>query len=115
MVINVTNLGRSGVHDWIIQRVTAVVVGAYVFFILGYLMMHPGVGYMEWRALFDMEAMRLFSFSTLIAIVAHAWIGVWTISTDYIKQTGIRFLFQTLCGVAMFVYFVWGIEILWGV
>ncbi|NQD79901.1 succinate dehydrogenase, hydrophobic membrane anchor protein, partial [Pseudomonas sp. CrR14] len=28
--------------------------------------------------------------------------------------TVVRFLFQAACGIAMFVFFVWGVLILWG-
>jgi succinate dehydrogenase / fumarate reductase membrane anchor subunit len=114
MVRHVTNLSRSGVSDWMIQRISAVVLALYVFFIFGFILMNPGVGYIEWRTLFEMSSVRIFSMLTLVALIAHAWVGVWTIATDYIKPTGIRFLFQITCAVAMFVYFVWGIEILWG-
>jgi succinate dehydrogenase / fumarate reductase membrane anchor subunit len=115
MVTSITNLGRSGVHDWVIQRVSAVIIALYVFFILGYLITHPGMGFMQWRALFDLNSVRIFSVLSIVSIMAHAWIGMWTIATDYIKPTGLRFLFQATCAIAMFAYLVWGIEILWGV
>jgi succinate dehydrogenase / fumarate reductase membrane anchor subunit len=98
-----------------IQRVTAVVLALYVFFIVGYLMMHRELDYLEWRALFEMRGVRIFSMLALVALIAHSWIGVWTIATDYIKPTGVRLFFQIVCVVAIFVYFVWGIEILWGI
>jgi succinate dehydrogenase / fumarate reductase membrane anchor subunit len=47
---------------------------------------------------------------------------MWTISTDYLTPmalgkaaTVVRFLFQAVCGMAMFAFFVWGVQILWGV
>lgn len=114
MVDNVTNFGRSGVYDWMVQRVTAVVLALYTLFILGFLLSAPEINYASWSALFGDTWMRIFSLMALISIGAHAWIGLWTISTDYIKPTGARFGFQVLCGVVMFVYFVWGVQILWG-
>jgi succinate dehydrogenase / fumarate reductase membrane anchor subunit len=50
----------------------------------------------------------------LLSFGAHAWIGLWTISTDYIKAMVFRFIFQALSGLVMFVYVVWGVQILWG-
>ncbi len=38
MVNSVTNLGRSGVFDWLIQRVTAYVLALYTIFLLGYML-----------------------------------------------------------------------------
>tara|TARA_R110000782_G_scaffold17310_7_gene48521 strand:+ start:2006 stop:2374 length:369 start_codon:yes stop_codon:yes gene_type:complete len=122
MVTNVTNLSRSGLYDWMAQRVSAVVLALYTLFLLGYLVFNPGLGYEEWRALFSQNWMRIFSLLTLVALSAHAWVGMWTISTDYLTPmslgkwaTILRFLFQAFCGLVMFVYFVWGVQILWGI
>ncbi|TFZ33096.1 succinate dehydrogenase, hydrophobic membrane anchor protein, partial [Pseudomonas syringae] len=44
------------------------------------------------------------------------------LETDYLppmslgqSATSVRFLFQAGCGVLMFAYFVWGVQILWGI
>lgn len=122
MVTNVTNLSRSGLYDWMAQRVSAVVLAAYVLFLLGFLIFNPGLTYAEWQALFSQNWVRIFSLLTLVALSVHAWVGMWTISTDYLTPMGIgksatviRFLFQAVCGLAMFVFFVWGVQILWGI
>ncbi|MGD9592998.1 MAG: succinate dehydrogenase, hydrophobic membrane anchor protein [Candidatus Berkiella sp.] len=44
----------------------------------------------------------------------HAWIGLWTVLTDYVKPLLIRYVFQAIILLALFVYVVWGIFILWG-
>ncbi|WP_166366774.1 succinate dehydrogenase, hydrophobic membrane anchor protein [Pseudomonas akapageensis] len=122
MVTNVTNLSRSGLYDWMAQRVSAVVLAAYFIFLIGYLAAHPGIDYAQWHALFSNNLMRIFSLLALVALGAHAWVGMWTIATDYLtpmafgkSATAVRFLFQAVCGVAMFAYFVWGVQILWGI
>ena len=115
MGVSITNFGRSGLHDWLIQRFSAVVLALYTVFIVGYLIGHPGLSYAEWKELFECTSVRIFTLLALISTVAHAWIGMWTISTDYMKGTGIRFLFQAICFLAMFAYLVWGIELIWGV
>ena len=58
--------------------------------------------------------MRIFSLLALVSIGVHAWVGLWIVTTDYIKPTSMRFFVQAACGVVMFIYFVWGIQILWG-
>lgn len=114
MVASVTNFGRNGLHDWLVQRVSAIILAAYTLFILGYLVINPDLTYGQWNALFESTCVRIFSLLALLSLGAHAWIGLWTISTDYIKPTGVRFIFQAVCGLVMFAYVVWGIQILWG-
>ncbi len=113
MVASVTSLGRNGLYDWLIQRFTAVVLAAYTIFMLGYLVLNPDLTYAQWSGLFDGTPMRIFSLLALFSMGAHAWVGLWTISTDYMKATGVRVIFQAVCGVAMFAYVVWGVQILW--
>ena len=122
MVTNVTSFGRSGLYDWVIQRLTAVVLAVYFVALLGYLLVNPDLTFSQWQALFATTWVRIASLLALLALCAHAWIGLWTISTDYLtsdligeKATAIRFLFQTACVVLMFIYLVWGIQILWSI
>lgn len=114
MVASVTSFGRNGLYDWLMQRVTAVILAAYTLFLLGYLLLTPDLTYAQWSGLFSATWMRIFSLLALLSIGAHAWIGLWTVSTDYIKATGARFVFQAACGLVMFAYIVWGVQILWG-
>lgn len=112
-VNSVTNLGRSGVFDWLIQRVTAYVLALYTLFLLGF-MVFSDVNYETWSALFGQTWFRIFTLLALLSLGAHAWVGLWTVTTDYIKAMAPRFLVQAVCGLTMFVYVVWGIQILWG-
>lgn len=120
MVTNVTNFGRSGLSDWVVQRVSAVVLAVYTLFVVFWMAQNPELQYEQWQDLFQATWMRIFSLLALLALVAHAWIGVWTISTDYLTSlsfgksaTAVRFIFQCACAIIVFVYLAWGIEILW--
>lgn len=120
MVTNVTSLGRSGLGDWLIQRASAVILAAYTLCILGSFIVHPDMDYQQWRSLFDSNVMRLFSLITVFALCAHAWIGMWTISTDYLtsmqlgsRATTYRILFQSVCALVTVTYLLWGVQILW--
>ncbi len=121
MVTAVTSFGRSGLYDWLIQRVSAVVMAAYVIFIVAFIVLNPGLSFETWSALYANLWMRIFSLLTLVSFIAHAWIGLWVVLTDYLtnrllgaKATWLRVLTQMVLGVAAVTYLVWGIEILWG-
>ncbi len=115
MVTVATSLGRSGLHDWIIQRLTAVVLAAYVIYLTGFVFSAEVVEFAVWRSLFAQTWFKIFSFLALASICFHAWIGMWIISTDYIKPTGIRFVFQSFVILFCFACLIWGAQILWGV
>jgi len=122
MVTNVTSLGSNGVYDWLVQRVSAVVLLAWILCVGGSVLFSPDLDYTTWRSLFDSTTMRIFSLAALIALCAHAWIGMWTIATDYLTAallgkaaTVLRFLFQLGCLLVLFTYFVWCVQILWSI
>lgn len=121
MVTAVTSFGRSGLYDWLIQRVTAVVMAVYTIFLAVYILSHPELNFAQWQQLFDHLWMRVFSLLTLFSIAVHAWIGLWSVLTDYVtirlmgpKATFLRILAQMLMGLVTVTYVIWGIEILWG-
>ncbi len=114
-VHSVTNLGRSGVADWLIQRVSAVVMAAYLIFITVFFLTHPNVDYTLWSTLFHHTTMRLFSLLCLLALLGHAWVGIWTILTDYLKYPIARGALQSLIILAFIACLAWGIQTLWSV
>ena len=119
MVTAVTSMGRSGLYDWLMQRVTAVILLAY-FLLLGWVLI-GGIDYASWKALYSQTWMRVFSLLALLSLGMHAWVGLWAVFSDYLTErlmgtTGnvLRFIAQVVCATIMFTYVVWGIQILWG-
>jgi succinate dehydrogenase / fumarate reductase membrane anchor subunit len=109
------NLGGNGLRDWMAQRVTSLILAAYIIFLFSFFIANPNLQYYAWQTLFANSWMRIFSVLFLLSLVWHAWIGIWTIATDYIKPIMIRLIFQFIVIIALATYFVWGVQILWGV
>lgn len=109
-----TSLGRNGLQDWLIQRVTAVILAAYTIFLVVYLVINPNMRYEEWRWLFASQWMRIATLITLFSLLSHAWIGLWTVITDYIKPISIRLPVQIFFILALLACLFWGIDSLWG-
>ena len=121
MVTNATSLSSSGLSDWIIQRFSAVILGTYTLCILGSFLVQPEMDYAAWSQMFNSSFMRLYSLVAIFALCAHAWIGIWTITTDYLLEhhigpfaTVIRLFVQAACALITVVYLLWGIQIFWG-
>lgn len=121
MVTAVTNFGRSGVSDWLVQRVGGVILLAYFCFLACVLLGNPDMSYSEWKAVFEPSWVRIFSVAALLSLAAHAWIGLWCTLTDYIttrmmgpRADVLRGALVIFCIATLFTYVVWGIQILWG-
>lgn len=119
MVTAVTSFTRSGVADWLVQRVSAVILLAY-FGYVGFVLA-TGIAYADWAALFAQTWMKVFSLLALFALAAHAWIGIWGVLTDYLterllgpKGNVLRIALQLLVSLSLVIYVIWGVQILWG-
>ena len=114
MVRNVTIVSRSGLRDWLIQRVTAVVLAAFTIFLIAFLMLQQPITFNAWSLLFQNDFMRAFTFLALLSMVYHTWIGIWTVLTDYISCSRLRLMLQIIVILALFSYLAWGVAIVWG-
>jgi len=108
------SLGGSGSRDWIVQRLSALFLTFYSMFLFGFLFKHPQLEYGDWQNLFSHPLMQISTLFTLLCIAFHAWIGLWTILTDYVKPAFLRYILQGIIVFSLFTYSVWGIHILWG-
>ncbi|WP_227674708.1 succinate dehydrogenase, hydrophobic membrane anchor protein [Psychrobacter jeotgali] len=109
-----TGLTGSGSRDWVVQRFSAVILAIYSVVLVGFFLTHGNMDFYEWSAFMNSLPMRLFSLLAIIALAGHAWVGIWTVLTDYIKSGGLRLILQALMIAAILVYLFWGIMIFWG-
>ncbi len=121
MVVSATSLSRSGLTDFLLQRVSAVVLGLYGLCIVGFLVFNPDVDQAGWIRYMTSPPMLAFGTLAIVELGVHAWIGMWTVGTDYLNEhkigkyaTVIRLLYQSIVVLVVFIYFVWGLGVLWG-
>lgn len=114
MVTNITSLTGNGLKDWLIQRVTAVYFAFYTVYLVLFFMAHPHLTYDVWHKLFICIGFQIATAVALIAFVLHAWIGIWTVTTDYIKCTSIRILVQLMVLAALLIQLILGLMMLGG-
>lgn len=107
-----TGLTGSGVRDWVMQRISAVVLAVYAVVMVCFFLFNK-VDFALWQAFMLSLPMKLFSFVALLSLVAHAWVGMWTVLTDYVKSSPVRLVLQSLIIVAILVYLFWGVKIFW--
>ncbi len=102
-----------GLADWMIQRVTAVVMALYTLLFLAILLWNGGMRYDTWKALFAGGPFRVATFVFMASLLYHAWVGVRNISMDYVKPLAIRLALQTIVIALAVGYLGWTIQILW--
>ncbi len=103
-----------GLRDWLVQRVSAVVMVLYSVALAGYLVLQDHLSYDVWTGLFASLLMRSFSLLFLLALFFHAWIGIRDIVMDYVKPASIRLVIHVMVILALVLYTIWSVQILWG-
>ncbi|AKG14700.1 succinate dehydrogenase [Moraxella bovoculi] len=111
-VKSATGLTGSGSRDWILQRISAVVLAVYAVVVIGFFLFNQ-VDYNAWHGFMMSLPMKLFSLVAILSLVFHAWVGMWTVFTDYVKSSGLRIVLQAAVIVAVLVYLFWGVMIFW--
>ena len=118
MVTSVTSFSRTGLSDWLIQRITSVILLAYFVFVAYQL--GASVDYTAWRGLFDQTWVKVFTLLAALSLAAHSWIGLWSVFTDYLTErllgtagNVLRLLCQLGASLALVVYVIWVVVIVW--
>ena len=115
MVKLVSSTSQRGLREWIIQRLSAIFMALYIVFFVSYLCCHSHLTFAEWHGLFAFLSMKVATILFLLAVLYHAWIGIWTILTDYVKIFVLRCILNSLVLLMLFACFFWGFMILWSV
>lgn len=114
MVNRVVVGAHYGLRDWLVQRVTAVVMTVYCVVLAGWLLSQPYLNYDVWIGLYSSQWMHIFTLLFLLSLFFHAWIGVRDVVMDYVKPAGVRLAIHVLVILTLAFYSIWSVQILWG-
>lgn len=103
-----------GLKDWILQRVTAVIMIVFTVILLTAFLLGDG-SYDAWAGLFANQLMKIVTFLALLSLFYHAWVGVRDIWMDYIKPVGVRLTLQVLTVLWLIGCTGYAAQILWRV
>ncbi|QDQ28595.1 succinate dehydrogenase, hydrophobic membrane anchor protein [Chitinimonas arctica] len=104
-----------GLRDWLLQRVTAVVMLVYTVGLVAFLVLAAGAGYEGWKALFGCGWVRVLTTVTVLALLLHAWVGIRDIWMDYVQPLSIRLTLHVLTILWLVGSFVYAVKVVWGV
>ncbi len=102
-----------GLRDWMVQRATATLMALFTVVVLVQVLLPGPLGYDKWSGIFSAQWMKVLTFTVIVALAWHAWVGTRDIFMDYVKPVGLRLVAQ----VATIVWLVgcagWAVQVLW--
>jgi succinate dehydrogenase / fumarate reductase, membrane anchor subunit len=103
-----------GLRDWLGQRVTAALMALFTLLVLGQVLLSRGpIGYESWAGIFAAQWMKVLTFTVIIALAYHVWVGMRDIWMDYIKPVSIRLSLQVFTLVWLAACAGWAVQVLW--
>lgn len=102
----------SGLRAWILQRITAVYLGAFIVLFGGSLVLCPPASYAEWRAWLGAPWMSIALLLFFAALLIHAWVGARDILIDYVHPLPARIALLSLTGIGLIGCGFWAAQVI---
>ncbi|MDQ0079687.1 MULTISPECIES: succinate dehydrogenase, hydrophobic membrane anchor protein [Variovorax] len=103
-----------GLRDWLSQRITGGLMALFTIVLLAQLIFTRGpIGYDLWAGIFAAQWMKVLTFSVIVALLYHVWVGMRDVWMDYVQPVGIRLVLQIFTIVWLVGCAGWAIQVLW--
>ena len=114
MVARLLHLFSHGMSEWLLQRLTALLMAVYMAVLVVVLLTLRPDGYQAWHGLFDSALMKIATFTFMLSLLLHAWVGVQAVLSDYVKHVHVRRMLKLAAAAILVVLGSWSLWILWG-
>jgi succinate dehydrogenase / fumarate reductase membrane anchor subunit len=103
-----------GLRDWLSQRITAALMALFTFLLLAQVIFSKGpIGYDKWAGIFSAQWMKVLTFTVIVALLYHVWVGMRDVWMDYVKPVWLRLSLEVFTIVWLLACAGWGIQVLW--
>ena len=82
----------KGSFIWYTQRYTSLITLSYLIYIFSFIFNNQDINFFSWSDFFLSFQVRFLSSIVFLVIVLHAFIGLWTVGTDYLTKRTLGFL-----------------------
>jgi len=89
MVTKLYKLKKTGIFDYVLVRVTAVIQAVYFSVITFYWLVNKDFNYEQLSSFFDILLIEIFTIIVAVSIAYHSIQGIWNVATDYLTQAQI--------------------------
>jgi succinate dehydrogenase / fumarate reductase membrane anchor subunit len=102
-----------GLRDWLSQRVTAALMALFTLAVIVQVLMPGEMGYDKWAGIFSRQWMKVLTFTVIVSLLVHVWVGMRDIWMDYVKAVGARLALQVFTIAWLVGCAGWAIQVLW--
>ena len=86
----------NGSSIWYVQRLSALLLLGYVLWLSFFFITNPNLNFDAWVVFTGSSSFKIFTSSSVLFILLHSFIGLWTIGTDYFTRRTLGFLNMSL-------------------
>jgi succinate dehydrogenase / fumarate reductase membrane anchor subunit len=103
----------TGLRAWLVQRVTAVYMLAFIVLFLTRFAIAPPRSYDQWHEWMSGAAMIAATVLFFAALLTHAWVGLRDVVLDYVHVVALRAVLLPLLALGLVVLGTWIVRIFW--
>ena len=102
------------VSEWWLQRISAVLITAYVFLVLALLLINGTPNAAQWQGLFANTGFKLATLLAILATAYHGLVGALEVWPDYVKNRPVLAVLNAYTWMAAAAVLLWSVYILFG-
>lgn len=103
----------SGLRAWLVQRISAVYMLAFLVLVLLRFLIDPPRTYGAWQGWVAKPEVGVAILVFFGALIVHAWVGLRDVILDYVRPVAVRAMVLSLLAFALVALGVWVAGILW--
>ena len=90
----------KGSTIWYLQRGSSIFIFIYIIYVAAFIISSLPIAFNEWLLFTNSFLFKLSTTLAFLSILIHAYLGLWTIGTDYLTPRTLGFLNFTLSKIA---------------
>lgn len=103
----------KGSTHWKVQRFTAIIMLLTFSYITFFTIVHWPLTYSLWAGFIKQTHIQILLTISFISLVKHAWLGMHTVLTDYVKHNTLRHVFFALIITMLSLTLIYTLAFLW--
>lgn len=105
----------SGLKAWVVQRLSAVYLSVFIFWMAGHFWFDPPKQYQDWVQWLAHPYIAIAVGLFFLSLVLHAWVGVRDVIMDYISSIFLRSLLLVTVILFLLAMFFWSLRIIFNI